>query len=102
MIIPFYGYVGASVVTVLTDVIVFTLLLRSIKGIGISFSRDTKLSLLKIIIASAVMGIVLHYLSDMNLFLLIGVGAVIYLVLLLVMRIFDENEIKMIKSIFGK
>lgn len=102
MIIPFYGYVGASVVTVLTDVIVFTLLLRSIKGIGISFSRDTKLSLLKIIIASAVMGIVLHYLSDMDLFLLIGMGAMIYLVLLLVMRIFDENEIKMIKSIFGK
>lgn len=102
IVIPRYSYIGASVVTVLTDVIVFVLLFRSIKGIGVSFSRNTKLSLIKIVIASAVMGVALNYLSDLNVFLLVAIGALIYVVVILALRIFDDNEINMIKSIFDR
>lgn len=102
IVIPRYSYIGASVVTVLTDVIVFVLLFRSIKGIGVSFSRNTKLSLIKIVIASAVMGFALNYLSELNVFLLVAIGALIYVVVILALRIFDDNEINMIKSIFDR
>lgn len=102
IVIPVYSYIGASVVTVLTDIIVFILLYRSIKGIGITFSKGTKLSLIKIVVASAVMGVSLNYFSELNIFLLVALGALIYLGIILVLKIFDENEINMIRSIFKR
>lgn len=100
IVIPKYSYIGAGVVTVLTDAMVLGLLIIATKGIGISISKNIKISLLKIIIASLVMGIILKYLLNLNVFLLIGIGLIIYFFLLLILKIFDNNEIKILKSIY--
>lgn len=102
IVIPRYSYIGASFVTVVTDIIVFTLIFRAIQRIGVSFSKNAKLSFIKIIIASGVMGIVLEYFSDLNIFISIIVAAILYMILLLILKIFDEDEIKMIKLIFKR
>jgi O-antigen/teichoic acid export membrane protein len=100
IVIPRYSYVGASIITVLTDAIVLGLLIVVTRGMGLSISKNTGTSLLKIIMASLIMGITLKYLLDLNIFLVIVIGAIIYISILLMLKIFDVDEIRIIKSIF--
>ena len=100
ILIPHYSYIGAGVVTVLTDILVLSILVYITRESRIFFT--TRKSLLKIIIASLVMGIIIYKLSNMNLFLLIGLGTIIYIMGLLLLRIFDDTEILIIKSIFKR
>lgn len=102
IIIPKYSYVGAGIVTVLTDLIVLILLFVAVKDLKLSISKNTKISLVKIITASLIMGIILKYFLNVNIFLSILIGAIIYLSVLLILRIFDNDEIIIIKSIFKR
>lgn len=101
--IPHFSYVGAAIITVLTDILVFGLLFFAVKkSKDIIISKNTKISLIKILIASLMMGLVIDYLKFLNVFLLISIGIIVYLVILSIMKIFDNNEISMIKSIFRR
>ena len=102
IVIPKYSYVGAGIITVLTDAIVLILLIRLTNSMGISISKDTKISLIKIVIASLLMGISIKYILYVNIFLLIGIGVIIYILSLFVLKIFDDEEILIIKSVFKK
>lgn len=102
IMIPKYGYIGAGVVTVLTDAFVLGLLIKSTNSMKISISKNVTISLIKIVIASLVMGIILKNLLTLNVFLLIILGTIIYILLLLLLRIFDDEEIKIIKSILKR
>ena len=46
------------------------------------------------------MGLIVSYLAYLNVFLLILIGTVIYSILLLILRILDDEEILIIKSFF--
>ncbi|MCE7699520.1 MAG: flippase, partial [Methanobacterium paludis] len=100
IVIPKYSYVGAGIITVLTDALVLGFLVYITKSLNFSISKKTEINLFKIILASLIMGLILNYLSTLNLFFLIIIGAIIYILLLLILRILDEDEILMIKSIF--
>ena len=102
IVIPKYSYVGAGIITVLTDALVLGLLLISTKDMELSISKKTRISLIKIVVASLVMGITLKYLLNLNIFILIIVGIIIYVILLLILKIFDKEEIMMMKSIFKR
>lgn len=101
-LIPEYGYVGASIVTVLTDGLVLLILIFSTKKLGLSISKNTKLSLLKILISSLIMGLILINLQNLNLFILIGIGIITYIMGLFGLKTFDDNEINIIKSLIKK
>ena len=102
ILIPAYGYIGAGIVTVLTDLLIFGLLIVVMKGLGFIISKNTLISILKITVASIIMFLVLCPLLNINLFVLIGLGIIVYLLVVVVLRTFEENEIRMIKSIFQK
>ncbi|MBZ2167134.1 flippase [Methanobacterium spitsbergense] len=99
IVIPKYSYVGASIITVLTDTIVLALLIVATKDMGLSITKNSKISLIKIIMASLIMGIILKYLLNLNVFLEIIIGAIIYISILLILKIFDDEEIRIIKSV---
>ena len=61
-----------------------------------------QINILKIVIASLIMGVVLKYLINLNIFVLILTGIVIYFVLILLLHILDNQEILIIKSIFRR
>jgi O-antigen/teichoic acid export membrane protein len=88
--IPHFGIVGASLVTVVTDLIgalQFHFLLRqklNLPGMTWIFGR--------ILIAAALMGFVLKLAGDLNMFLLIGLGIVIYGSFALGLRLLDDRE----------
>jgi len=101
--IPQFSYVGAAVITVLTDILVLLLLIFVVReSTGIIISKNTKISLLKIILASFIMGLIIDQISFLNLFSIIVIGTIIYLFLLLLLKIFDSNELLIIKSIFRR
>lgn len=100
IVIPVYSYVGAAIVTVLTDALVLFILMAVIRN-DLSISRSVKIDLIKILIASIIMGICLNYFTNLNLFLIILLGTLIYIVCLIFLKIVDEDEILMIKSIFN-
>jgi len=103
IIIPQFSYVGAAIITVLTDILVLGLLLFTVKKSNdIIISKNTKISLIKILTASLIMGLVINYLKFLNVFSLILIGIIVYIVTILIMNIFDNDEIMMIKSLFRR
>lgn len=92
--IPRFGLVGASLVTVITDLIgalQFYFLLRRKLHLP-----DMTWVFVRILIASALMGVVVRLADDLNLFLLIGLGAVVYGGLVLALRLLNDTEWAMI------
>jgi O-antigen/teichoic acid export membrane protein len=88
--IPRFGLVGAALVTVITDLIgalQFHFLLRrklNIPNMTWIFGR--------IVAAAAMMGLVLLLFHDLNMFAQIGLGAIVYSLLVLGLRLFDDKE----------
>jgi O-antigen/teichoic acid export membrane protein len=92
--IPRFSLIGASVVTVITDLIAalqFYFLLRQKLHLP-----DMKSVATRVVIASALMGIVVALISDRPLLVPIGAGVVIYSGLVLVLRVLDDAERSMI------
>lgn len=103
IVIPQFSYVGAAIITVLTDILVLGLLIFTVKKSNdIIISKNTKISLIKILTASLIMGLVINYLKFLNVFLLISIGTMFYLATILIMKIFDDEEIAIIKSLFRR
>ncbi|MDG8621940.1 oligosaccharide flippase family protein [Streptococcus pneumoniae] len=99
LLLPKLGYIGAAIVSVLTEVLVWLIQLFYTR----SYLREVPIlgSLIKIIISSGVMyGILLFIKQFLNVSPIINVGlyailgAMIYLVLILIFRIINPNELK--------
>ncbi|GAB6056786.1 flippase [Methanobacterium movens] len=101
--IPQFSYIGAALITVLTDILVLGLLIFTLrKKIGIFISKNTKISFLKIALASLIMGLILKQLIYLNIFVLIIIGLIIYILGLFIMQILDNDEISIIRSILKR
>jgi O-antigen/teichoic acid export membrane protein len=88
--IPRFGIVGASLVTVVTDLIgalqFYFLLRRKLNMPNMTWILS------RILLAAALMGLVLLLVSNLNMFLLIGLGIIVYGGLTLGLRLFDDKE----------
>ncbi len=95
MLAPFFGYVGLAIATALSATLNGTLLYRGLKQLGVyQLDKSTKLVIVKLIAATAVMATALYWLTpDFSVWLtmdivakvgkltgLIGIGAVIYFI----------------------
>jgi O-antigen/teichoic acid export membrane protein len=95
--IPRFGFIGASVVTVITDLISalqFYFLLRRRLSLP-----DMRPVFVRVLVAAALMGVVVKLAGDLNLFLSIGLGAGVYGGLVLTLRILDEAEWALIRRL---
>ncbi len=88
--IPRFGLVGAALVTVVTDLIgvlqFHFLLARKLRLPNVAWMLG------RIVIASALMGIVVWLAGNWHLFMVIGLGAVTYGGLVLALRLIDQTE----------
>ncbi len=92
--IPRFGLMGAAVTTVLTDLIgsiQFYFMLRE----RLHLPGITTL-LLKTVLAAGLMGGAVYLARDLHVFVLIPMGMVVYSVLALALRLFDESEWSML------
>ena len=94
LLVPIFGVVGASLTTVLTDLVgaaLFYFLLRSKLGAGLGLKR-----LIRVPIAAALTGIIIFILRDQNLFLVIAVSAVAYISIIWISGAFSADELSLL------
>ena len=99
--IPYYSYDGAAITTVLSDILIVCIQAYIIYKLGHRPNKRLYHDLVRIIIASGVLGIAL-YLLNMNMWLAIPVGIIIYLAAIYLLRFFDNDDKYVIKEILGK
>ncbi len=95
--IPYLSYLGASIATVLSEIVLYILLIHYVK------KQYKKLNLhnnfIKPLIASLVMGVFVFYLPDVNLFLVISLAIITYFILLIVLKAFTQEDTALFKDI---
>jgi O-antigen/teichoic acid export membrane protein len=99
-LIPLYAHIGAAISSLVCSIVsfyfTFIFLKRVAGGIQI-FSY-----LLKPSLASVGMCMGLYFLSHMNLFFSVVIGAFIYFLILVLLRNFDESELLLLKKVIIK
>jgi O-antigen/teichoic acid export membrane protein len=102
LLIPKYSYIGASIATVVTEIIiVFSVFTVSHKfGYGIRITNIVK-DLVKIIFASLLMAMIIIYLKNLNLFFITVISVITYFITLYVIKGIDNEDISIIKKILG-
>lgn len=101
IMIPHFSYDGAAITTVLSDILIVCIQAYIIYKLGHRPNKRLYQDIVRIIIASGVLGIAL-YLLNMNMWLAIPVGIIIYLATIYILRFFDNDDKYVIKEILGK
>lgn len=94
ILIPYFGLKGAAIATVISEFI-FSLYMLAYFQI-LRRVRILKY-LLKPFLATSIMGVLLYYLRDLNLFLSIAAGILIYLIAILALKGVTLAELKELK-----
>lgn len=92
--IPRYSYIGASLTTVATEILV-TVLMIFVLYKSLRYFLSFKI-ISKAILASVVMGCVLYLLKDFNLFVLLGIAMFFYFGILLLIGGISKEDVKML------
>lgn len=99
--IPYLSYNGAAITTVLSDVLIVILQAYVIYRLGHRPNKKLYYDLLKIIAGSAVLGIAL-YLLNLNMWVALPVGIIIYFAVMYLIRFFDDDDKYVIREILGR
>ena len=99
--IPYFSYDGAAVTTVLSDVLIVAIQTYAIYKLGHRPNKKLYSDLVKIIAGSIILGIALYFLN-LNMWVAIPVGLVIYLAVVYILRVFDNDDKYVIKEILGR
>ena len=99
--IPVWSYIGASITTVLSEILILVLMMYSI------FKTEYKpdLSLLKTIVKLIVCGVILAvvlYLINVSLWLAIPIGFVVYVLALFITRTIDDTDKYIINELLNR
>ena len=101
VLIPNYSVYGASVATVLSEILILVLEMYMIKKIGQLPDRHFIYDVLRIIFASVVLGIVLVVL-DLNMWIAMPVSIIVYFTVIILIKTVDVEDKMIIKQIIGK
>lgn len=101
VMIPYLSYDGAAITTVLSDLLIVIIQSYIIYKLGNRPNRKLYIDLGKIVIGSAILGIALYFLN-LNMWVALPVGIIIYLMTILLLKFFDDDDKYVIKEILGK
>lgn len=102
ILIPKYSYIGAGIATVFTDLIVLIFLIIYTYNLGFVIPKNGLLDVTKIILACVIMGVFLKNSLDLNLLIIIIFAVIIYGISSISLKIFNRDDVALIKSIFNK
>lgn len=101
IMIPYLSYDGAAITTVLSDILIVMIQCYVIYKLGHRPNKKLYLDLTKIIMGSAVLGIALYFLN-LNMWVALPVGIIIYFTTLYLIKLFDDDDKYIIREILGK
>lgn len=100
ILIPRFSYIGASVATVITEVILVNYIIYMTYKLGYGISYKTVLNdLFRVLIAATVMSLFIWYFIYLNFFVLVISGTIIYLICLYIVKGIDEVDMGIIRGI---
>lgn len=100
ILIPQFSYIGAAIATVITEFLVIFLAFYYVKKLDYGFSISKLI--IRPVVASVFMALVITYFRFLNLFILIIVGAVVYLIVLSLVKGIRKEDVDYFKGIFSK
>lgn len=101
ILIPYLSYNGAAITTVLSDILILIIQAYVIYKLGHRPNKKLYYDLIKIITGSAILGIALYFLN-LNMWIAIPVGIIIYFTTVYLLKVFDDDDKYVIKEILGK
>ena len=101
ILIPKYNVYGASIATVISEILILFLEIYILSKIDQLPDVNVLLDILKIIIASSLLGL-LFYIYHMSIWIAIPVSIIIYFVLILILKILDDDDKLIINQILQK
>lgn len=99
--IPHYSFIGASITTVMSDLLILIIFAYVIYKLNYKINMKLYVDIFKIIIGSSILGISLYFLK-LNMWVALPVGIIIYFTIVYILRVFDQDDIYVIKEIIGK
>lgn len=101
ILIPKYNVFGAATATVLSEILILCLELYVLRKINQLPDKHLVLDISKIIFASSLL-CVFYYFVHLSLWLAIPLSIILYLILIFILRILDQDDKMIIKQIIGK
>jgi O-antigen/teichoic acid export membrane protein len=101
VLIPRYSYIGASVVIVISEFVLFPLFFFFFVSAEVG-PRHSSPWFQKPLVTSIVVGLVLYVLRDVYLPLVAVAGVPIYVLLLVAMRTLTSDEVALVKQVVGR
>lgn len=99
LLIPNFSYIGASIATVITEFAVALMVIIWGFNLGYNISRNVLYSIPKIIASSLIVGIFIKLANILDLFTTISFSALIYIILLTLLRVIDDEDIAILKKV---
>lgn len=99
LLIPILSYNGAAIATVVSNVIIFIVSFYFVSNY-LQVPSLLKLSI-KPIISGLIMGIFVYWFLDINIFVIISLSVIVYLVTLLSLKTFSEEDWEIFKKILN-
>lgn len=100
VMISLYSYVGAAIVTILSEIVLLVPFLYCVRRHVGHISLPSLM--LRPVVAAALMGAVIWQVRALNPFLVIAVGAVVYAVALLALRTFEEEDRQVFRRLLAR
>lgn len=101
ILIPYLSYDGAAITTVVSDILIVIVQRYVIYKLGYRPDKKLYIDIGKIIVGTVILGIALYFLN-LNMWVALPVGIIIYFTTSYLFRLFDETDKYVIKEILGK
>ena len=99
ILIPHFSYIGASFATLVTELILVNYIIYMTYRLGYGISYKTVLNdLFRVLIAATVMSLFIWYFINLNFFVLVISGTIIYLICLYLVKGIDEVDMGIIRG----
>jgi len=103
ILIPKFSYIGASVATVLTEIISVSFMIFTCYKLGYGIPYNIVVNnLSKVLFATLIMSALIWYFRDLNLFLLIIVSTLLYFAVIYLVKGIDDVDRVIIKQILNR
>lgn len=95
ILIPQYSYIGASIATLLTNIVLGSFLIyMGIKSRYTTLDKSMLVKMTKILTSSLLVGVFIWMFKDLNLLILVPISILIYFILLYLLGIANKEEIE--------
>ena len=97
-LIPIYGHIGAAIATSITELV---MLIMAWYILHKSTPVPVIINMIRPVIAASLMAMFIIYFIELNLFMLIPLGGIIYAISLLVLGFLSKEDLNLIKELFS-